>query len=77
MDGIGEGTEAMTTAGARLSTDPARSLNDRSTLWQLPMLMVSLALSLCAGYLFVDAKPALAFAKKLGVVREFLRVELG
>ena len=43
-----------------------------SELWQLPLLVVSLALSLCAAYLFVDAQPALAFNQKIAVVRHYL-----
>ncbi len=37
--------------------------------------MVSLTLSVCAAYLFVDAKPALAFAQKIGIAKQFLRDE--
>ena len=37
--------------------------------------MVSLALSLCAAYLFVDAKPALAFNQKVSSVRQLLADE--
>ena len=57
------------TAGSRLPSDGPRRLTD---LWHLPLLMVSLALSLCTAYLFVDAQPALAFNQKIASVRQLL-----
>ena len=62
--------DAMIAAGARVNTDGARRLSD---IWQLPVLMLSLALSLCAAYLFVDAKPSLAFNQKLASIRQYLQ----
>src|SRR5947207_11804883 len=42
-------------------------------LWQLPLLLLSLALLACAAGLFVDATPGLALAAKVNQARVYLK----
>ncbi len=54
---------------ARIDIYSSRRLGN---LWQVPLLIGSLALWGVAAYLFVDARPALAFVKKLSVAKQLL-----
>lgn len=46
-----------------------------SHLWQLPLLLLSLAILSCAACLFVDARPIIALNQQLLPVRELMRAE--
>lgn len=66
---LGEGKEAM--ASTRLS-HPHRRLRD---LWQLPLLVGSLALFGYAAYLFIDPKPGQTIDDRIAVARTLLNQE--
>src|SRR3954471_7963605 len=44
-------------------------------LWQLPLLLLSLALFGYAAYLFIDPKPGLTIDQKIQIARQFLNQE--
>jgi tetratricopeptide (TPR) repeat protein len=46
-----------------------------SQLWQLPLLLISLAVFGYAAYLFIDPQPGLTVAQKIDVARGYLRHE--
>ncbi len=56
-------------ANPRLSRSPRRF----SQLWQLPLFILSLALFIYAGYLFVNPSPGATLDQKIAVAREYLK----
>src|SRR5690349_13246109 len=46
-----------------------------SHLWQLPLLIVSMAVFACAAYLFVDARPGITLSQKLAGPRQMLKLD--
>src|SRR4051794_32871811 len=70
----GKGTEAtMSLASTSLQFTPRRDSRQLNQLWQLPLLLVSLAFLTYAVWLFVTAKPGLTLASKVSQARTLLR----
>src|ERR1700722_16024998 len=59
--------EAM--AKSRLSQPPRRF----SQLWQLPLFILSLALFIYAGYLFINPGPGATIDQKIAVAKDYLK----
>src|SRR5205085_3942532 len=68
-----KGTDAMASPRARLA-QPS-TLAQLGQLWQVPLLLLSVALFGYAAYLFIDPKPGLSIEQKIQVARDFLGQE--
>lgn len=74
----GKGMEAMASArplNAPTRKAPAKPFARAKQLWQLPLLLTSLALFGFAAYLFIDPKPGLTIDQKINVARDYLAQE--
>src|SRR2546421_4326420 len=76
----GKGMEAMASArphsaSAARPPPPATLREKVGQLWQVPLLLVSLALFGYAAYLFIDPKPGLTLDQKINIGRNYLAQE--
>src|SRR4051794_40947705 len=59
-------------AGSRAPSSRAGGNSRLGQLWQLPLLLFSIALFLYAAYLFIDPKPGPTLDQKIAVARTYL-----